>query len=66
MKLGEALKKGRKAKGLTLRQLATMTGQNYALIYKLETGLIYDPGFRRLVKLAKALGLSLDGLAKCE
>ena len=65
MKVGEMLRKGREAKGLTLRDLQALTGIPYATISRLENDQI-RPAFRHVVTIARALGLKLDRLVDCE
>lgn len=61
--LGEVLGIAREVSGRTLRDLERKTGVSNALISQIETGKIKDPGFSTVVKLAKALNVSLDRLA---
>jgi transcriptional regulator with XRE-family HTH domain len=48
---------------MTLRDLEAASGVSNALISQIETGKVKDPGFSTVVKLAGALGLSLERLA---
>lgn len=66
MKLGELVAVARECKGMTLRQLEKKTGITNAALSQIENGHVKDPGFRNVVKIARALGLKLDRLAKCE
>lgn len=66
MKLCEALAYARECKGLTLRELEKATGIDNALLSQIETGHIKSPSFRNVVKISKALGLSLDRLAQTD
>lgn len=61
--LGQTLAVAREVKGLTLRDLERETGVSNALISQIETGKVKDPGFSTVVRLARALGLSLDRCA---
>jgi transcriptional regulator with XRE-family HTH domain len=63
MKLHEAIAYARECKGLTLRQLEKQTGLSNAHLSQIETGHIREPSFRNVVKICKALGLSLKRLA---
>ena len=56
----------RDVKGLSLRQLETATGISNALLSQIETGKVKEPSWRNVVKIAKALDLDLDRLAKCD
>lgn len=63
MKLGELIAIGRECKGWTLRDLERETGISNALISQIEHGHIKDPGFSTVVKLCRALGVSVDRAA---
>lgn len=56
------LKKLRKKKGWTREKLAREADVSYHTIIKIERGTIKNPRLDTLVKLAKALGVSLDKL----
>lgn len=66
MRLGEFIAVAREINGLTLRELEKRTGISNALISQIETGHVKEPGWRTIVKLARALNLNLDRLASCE
>lgn len=66
MKLHELLSLSRELKGITLRDLEKTTGISNALLSQIETGKVQEPSFRNIVKIAKALGLSLKRLAETE
>lgn len=66
MTLNELLAEARERKGLTLRDLEDMTGLSNALLSQIETGAILEPSFTSIVKISKALGLSLNKVADCE
>lgn len=66
MKLHEAIAYARECKGLTLRALERRTGISNALLSQIETGHIQEPSFRNIVKISKALGISLKRLAETE
>ena len=61
-RLGQRIAKARKAQGLTLRELEKASGISNPLISQIERGLVREPGFRTVGKLAKALGLKLENL----
>lgn len=63
MKLGELIAVGRECKGWTLRDLEREAGVSNALISQIETGKIKDPGFSTVIKLCRALGISIDRAA---
>lgn len=66
MKLHEAIAYARECKGLTLRALEKETGISNALLSQIESGKIREPSFRNVVKISKALGVSLKRLAETE
>jgi transcriptional regulator with XRE-family HTH domain len=66
LKLGELLSLSRELKGLSLRELEKRSGVSNALISQIETGHISEPSFRNIVRLSKALGVSLKRLAGTE
>jgi transcriptional regulator with XRE-family HTH domain len=66
MKLGELIAIARELKGWSQRELAAKSGVSNAIISQMETGFIKSPSFIKVVKIAKALNLSLDRLAKLE
>ena len=61
------LVKLREAKGWSREKLAVESGVSYNTIVKIEYGGIKNPKIETVIKLAKALGASLDQLAgfKC-
>lgn len=58
----ESLKRARKRAGLTLREVATATGMMSQSVAKAERETT-DPRFSTVVRIAGALGVSLDSLA---
>jgi transcriptional regulator with XRE-family HTH domain len=58
------LKKLRKQKGWSQEKLAREAGISYQTLIKIEQGRIKNPKLETLIKLAKALGISLDRLVK--
>ena len=66
MKLAEAIAYARECKGWSLRELEAQTGISNALLSQMETGHVREPSFRNIVKIARALGVSLDRLAVTE
>ncbi len=66
MVLSEMIALARDVKGLSLRDLEKATGISNALLSQIETGKVREPSWRNMVKIAKALDLDLDRLAKCE
>lgn len=61
-RLGRRLKEERGKKHLTVRELAEKAGVSPAYPSKIETGEIEDPGTEMAVRLAGALGMTLDQL----
>lgn len=62
--IGEWFALARELKGWTLRDLERRTRISNALISQIENGHVKDPGFRTVVRLARALGLDLARLAE--
>lgn len=63
MRLGELIAIARECKGWTLRDLERAAGVSNALISQIETGKVKDPGFSVAVRLADALGISIERAA---
>lgn len=63
MTFGDLISIARELKGWTQRDLEKASGVNNALICQIETGKIKDTSFSNAIKLADALGLSLDRAA---
>ena len=59
------LRKLRRKQKLTLRDLERLSGVDYSSISKIETGAA-EPKVNTIVKLAKALNVSLDELLEME
>jgi transcriptional regulator with XRE-family HTH domain len=60
--LSKRVKEYRKQKGLTQQKLAEKTGLSFNTITKIEQGIGDSPTLKTLVKLADALGVSIDEL----
>ncbi len=58
------LKQFRKKKGWTQEKLAQEAGISFHTLIKIERGDIKGPRLGTLIKLAKALGVSIDDLVK--
>lgn len=56
------LKKLRNKKGWSQEKLAREAGISYIALVKIERGSIKNPKLQTLIKLARALGVSLDKL----
>jgi len=63
MTFGERLRRLRENRGWTLQELASRAEVPYETIYRTEKGLHAEPRLSVAVKLARALGVSLDVLA---
>ncbi len=63
MKLGELVAIARECKGWTLRDLERESGVSNALISQIELGRVKDPGLSTIVRIADALGLSIERVA---
>lgn len=66
MKLHQAIAFARECSGLTLRELESKTGISNALLSQIERGDVKNPSFRNVVKISRALGVTLKRLAECE
>ncbi len=64
MRLGELFAVARECKGWSLRELELYCSVSNAVISQIETGRTDDPGFSTVVKIADALGLSLERVAE--
>jgi transcriptional regulator with XRE-family HTH domain len=60
--LAENLKRLRKARNLTQQKLAQEAGVSLIVVTKVEQGFTKDPAMSSLVKLADALGVSIDDM----
>lgn len=58
----DILKKARKEKGITQKQLASLSGLSFSMVSKLESGEQSNPSFDTIQKLASALGVSTSYL----
>lgn len=63
VQIGKALQKARLAAGLSLRELEKRSGMSASQISQIENGRRADPGFSTVLRLAKALEVSMDALA---
>ena len=59
------LKKIRKEKGITQRNLSKLTDLSYSMISKIESGEQSNPSFDTLLMLSNALDVELSELLKC-
>ncbi|MCY7387891.1 MAG: helix-turn-helix transcriptional regulator [Burkholderiales bacterium] len=57
--IGATLRQARKAKKLTLKQLAQQSGVHFTTLSALERGTIPELGVRKLLRVAETLGLEL-------
>ena len=57
--LGSVLREARKARKLTLQQLASRVGVHFTTLSALERGVISELGVRKILRIAEALGLEL-------
>jgi transcriptional regulator with XRE-family HTH domain len=64
MTTGELIALSRDLKGWSLRELERRSGVTYQTISLIETGKTAHSSFLTIVKLARALNLSLDRLAE--
>jgi transcriptional regulator with XRE-family HTH domain len=61
--LGEVLRKARQDADLSLRDLSRLTGLAVGQLSQIETSPQREPGFSTMMKLSRALKISLDALA---
>jgi transcriptional regulator with XRE-family HTH domain len=66
MTIGELIALSRELKRMSLRELADISGVDNASLSQIEHGHIKEPSFRKIVRIAAALDLSLDRLAKAD
>lgn len=67
MFIGRRLKSIRKERNLTLRALAKISGiSSFSYIRNIEEGIVEDPGIKTIIKLSRALEISIDELVKEE
>lgn len=66
MKLNEIIARARKAKGLTLRDLEKITSISNPLLSQIETGVVREPGFRKVVIIADSLGIPMNKIWRAE
>lgn len=59
---GDAIREGRRHKGVSLRRLAALTGIDYSRLSRIESGTRPAPDLSLVRKLAQALDLDLAGL----
>lgn len=65
--LGERIRKLRKERSLSLRELAEKSEiSSFSYIRNIEEGIVEDPGIKTIIKLSRALEISIDELVKEE
>jgi len=64
MTLGETVLLSRELKSWSQARLERESGVNKSLISQIESGYVKDPGFRTVIKLARALGVKIERLAE--
>ncbi len=60
--LGQKIRLLRRQKGLTLRQLGDLTQSSKGFIWELENDIRTSPSSQKIVKVARALGVTIDYL----
>ena len=63
MSLGTFVREKRKAKRLTLQQVAGMAGTSKSYVWELENGRVPNPGFMHCIYIAYAIGVSMEEMA---
>ena len=64
--LAENIKRFRAEKSLSQERLAQASGVTYSALSKIEAGYHTDPRVRTLLKIARALGVTIDDLMSGE
>jgi len=64
--LAKRIRKLRNKKGLSQEKLARLADVSYNTIVKIESGDSKNPTFQTMIGIGKALGISLDDLAKSD
>lgn len=62
--IGEVLRQARREAGLSARDLERLTGMSTASLSQIETGVRRDPGFRTVLRIARAIGISMEEIAR--
>jgi len=62
--IGKKIKKIRMENNLTQEKLAVKADVSYTTLTKIESGVIKRPAVQTIVKIAKALDISIDELVK--
>lgn len=60
--IGRILRESRESKGLSLRQVASLTGVSNPAISQIETGQIKSPAFHTVVSLCDVYGIEVTAL----
>jgi transcriptional regulator with XRE-family HTH domain len=61
--IGEVLRQARRDAGLSTRDIERLTGMSTASLSQIETGIRKDPGFRTVLRIARAIGISMEEVA---
>lgn len=61
--IGEVLRQARRDAGLSTRDIERLTGMSTASLSQIETGIRKDPGFRTVLRIARAIGISMEEIA---
>lgn len=64
--LGQKIKKLRKQQGLSQDKLARKAGIPYTTLTKIEIGVIKNPSFKAVSKIAHAFNVNLDDLTNVD
>jgi transcriptional regulator with XRE-family HTH domain len=57
-----SLKQIRQKKGMTLRQVADLSGVDFTTVSRIENGVTSQPAYATIIKIARALGVKADAL----
>lgn len=64
MTLSDAIAKARTKAGVSLRSLEKVSGVDFRSLHHIETGYSKEPSFSAVVKISRALKISLSKLAE--
>lgn len=62
-RIGEVLREVRIEAGLSARDIERLSGMSTGIISQIESGRRQNPGFSTILKLARAIGVSMEDLA---
>lgn len=63
---GDALRKSRVTRGLSIEDLSRATGLSWVTIYRLEAGRVMNARAETIAMISEALGVSMESLMRVE